>query len=503
MVTSVRKNQRRKLEVSEKWENTPITFSAIAQEPSDAPITIKGRVKSCGYIIKRLHVDTGYGVDIMYEHCFRLLPGTAKLVAPNTALSGFSGESAWPIGIIELELELLDDDNKELMRSTTVEFAVVRSYSKYNVLLGRTTLQKLGAIPSTIHGLIKFPTPLGIATIRSEKQDASVAAVEHAKQQPSEAEQLRSCMIIANPHYPEQKIKISGGLSDETNFKLRNILAANTDVFAWKEADMTGVPRDIAEHKLNANPSLTPVRQKKRGMAPERSERLKAEVDKLVKANILREVRYQTWVANPVLVKKPDGSWRMCVDFTDINKACPKDNYPLPKIDWKVESLAGFRYKCFLDAIRANPKKIEAIENMPSPRNKKEVQSLTGKLAALTRFLSKSAERSLPFFGTLKNCLKKTDFKWTEEAETAFQEMKKLLKELPTRTAPIAEEMLILYLAASKEAISSVLIADRGQVQMPVYFISKALTGSELNYPAIEKLVYALVHTARRLRRYF
>ncbi|XP_071738298.1 uncharacterized protein [Rutidosis leptorrhynchoides] len=81
--------------------------------------------------------------------------------------------------------------------------------------------------------------------------------------------------------------------------------------------------------------------------------------------------------------------------------------------------------------------------------------------------------------------------------------MKKLLKELPARTDPIARETSILYLAASKEVISSVLIADRGQVQMPVYFVSKALTGSELNYPAIEKLVYALVHTARCLRRYF
>ncbi|XP_071727916.1 uncharacterized protein [Rutidosis leptorrhynchoides] len=200
MVTSGRTNQRRKLEVSEEWENTPIIFPAIAQEPSDAPITIKGRVKSCGYIIKRLNVDTGCGVDIMYEHRFRLLPGAvrAKLVAPNTALSGFSGESAWPIGIIELELELVDDDNKELVRSTIVEFAVVRSYSKYNALLGRTTLQKLAA-------------------------------------------------------------SLPRGLSDETKFKLRSILASNTDVFAWKEADMTGVPREIAEHKLNANPSLTPV----------------------------------------------------------------------------------------------------------------------------------------------------------------------------------------------------------------------------------------------------
>ncbi|XP_071741135.1 uncharacterized protein [Rutidosis leptorrhynchoides] len=271
----------------------------------------------------------------MYEHCFRLLPGAvrSKLVAPSTVLSGFSGESAWPIGIIELELELVDGDNKELVRSTTVEFAVVRSYSEYNALLGRTTLQKLAAISSTVHGLIKFPTPLGIATIRSEKQDASVAAMEQEEKQPSEAEHLRSCMIIVNPRYPKQKIKIGGGLSEETKFKLRNILASNTDVFAWKEAEMTGVPREIAEHKLNTNPSLTPVRQKKRGMALERSEWLKAEVDKLVKANILREVRYQMWVANPVLVKKPDGSWRTCVDFTDINKAYAKDNYPLPEID--------------------------------------------------------------------------------------------------------------------------------------------------------------------------
>ncbi|XP_071704808.1 uncharacterized protein [Rutidosis leptorrhynchoides] len=253
-------------------------FPTIAQEPSDAPITIKGRAKSCGYIIKRLHIDTGCSVDIMYEHCFRLLLDAvqAKLMAPNTALSGFSGESAWPIGIIELELELVDDDNKELVRSIIVEFAVIRSYSKYNRLLGRTTLQKLVAIPSTVHGLVKFLTPLGIATIRSEKQDASVAAVEQAEQQPSEVEQLQSYMIIANPQHPEQKIKIGRGLSGETKFKLLNILASNTDVFAWKEVDMTGVPREIAEHKLNANPSLTPVRQKKCGMAPERSKWLKA-----------------------------------------------------------------------------------------------------------------------------------------------------------------------------------------------------------------------------------
>ncbi|XP_071739182.1 uncharacterized protein [Rutidosis leptorrhynchoides] len=101
---------------------------------------------------------------------------------------------------------------------------------------------------------------------------------------------------------------------------------------------------------------------------------------------------------------------------------------------------------------------------MNSPESRKEVQSLIGKLVALKRFLSKAAERSLPFFQTLKNSLKKSNFRWNEEAERAFFEMKSLLKELHALTAPIAGETLMLYLATSKEAISFVLVADRGQV---------------------------------------
>ncbi|XP_071718482.1 uncharacterized mitochondrial protein AtMg00860-like [Rutidosis leptorrhynchoides] len=120
--------------------------------------------------------------------------------------------------------------------------------------------------------------------------------------------------------------------------------------------------------------------------------------------------------------------------------------------------------------IRANPNKIEAVEQMQSPKSRKD---------ALTCFLLKEAERSLPFFHTLKNLLKKSDFKWTEEAEKAFLEMKALLKELPTLTAPEVGETLMLYLTTSKEAISSVLVTDMGQ--MHVYFVSKALSGSEVN----------------------
>ncbi|XP_071705228.1 uncharacterized protein [Rutidosis leptorrhynchoides] len=94
-------------------------------------------------------------------------------------------------------------------------------------------------------------------------------------------------------------------------------------------------------------------------------------------------------------------------------------------------------------------------------------------------------------------------YQQTDEAEKAFHDVKAFLKELPTLTAPIPGETLTIYLATSSEAIRSVLIADRGKTQMPVYFVRKVLQNGEVNYPTMEKLIYALVHIARRLRRYF
>ncbi|GKC37245.1 reverse transcriptase domain-containing protein [Tanacetum coccineum] len=85
---------------------------------------------------------------------------------------------------------------------------------------------------------------------------------------------------------------------------------------------------------------------------PHRGRPQQEEVGKLVEAGIMKEVHYYDWLSNLVMVKKHDDSWRMCVDFKDLNKACPKDGYPLPEIDWKVESLCGFPFKCFLDAYK-------------------------------------------------------------------------------------------------------------------------------------------------------
>ncbi|GKC41075.1 hypothetical protein Tco_1053459 [Tanacetum coccineum] len=96
----------------------------------------------------------------------------------------------------------------------------------------------------------------------------------------------------------------------------------------------------------------SPVRQKKRGQVADRNQAIQEEIKKLVEAGIMKEVHYHNWLSNPMMVKKHDDSWRMCIDFKGLNKACLKDGYPLPEIDWKVESLWGFPFKCFLDAYK-------------------------------------------------------------------------------------------------------------------------------------------------------
>ncbi|XP_022013900.1 uncharacterized protein LOC110913371 [Helianthus annuus] len=152
---------------------------------------------------------------------------------------------------------------------------------------------------------------------------------------------------------------------------------------------------------------------------------------------------------------------------------------------------------------KANPEKVVAITRMPSPRTLKEAQASNGRLVAINRFLAIHAERSLPFIKTLKDCLNKKNFKWTSEAEEALQDMKCFIEKLPMLTAPYPEELLKMYLAAAHNAVSAVLMVERDGKQTPIYYISRVLAGPETRDPTLEKLVLALVHATRRLKRYF
>ena len=113
---------------------------------------------------------------------------------------------------------------------------------------------------------------------------------------------------------------------------------------------MLGIDPSIIVHRLNVLTSFSPIRQKKRVFAQKRDKAIAKEIRKLLEADFIRKVYYPDWLANVVMVKKTNGKWRMCVNFTDLNKACPKDNYPLPRIDTLVDSTARHQLLSFMDA---------------------------------------------------------------------------------------------------------------------------------------------------------
>jgi hypothetical protein len=113
---------------------------------------------------------------------------------------------------------------------------------------------------------------------------------------------------------------------------------------------MSGIPREVIEHRLGIDPAFKLIKQKERRYTPKRRKAIRLEVNKLLEAGFIRSVDYPIWLANPVLVEKPDGSWHMCIDYTSLNKACPKDEYPLPRIYQIVNSTASCELLSFLDA---------------------------------------------------------------------------------------------------------------------------------------------------------
>ena len=132
------------------------------------------------------------------------------------------------------------------------------------------------------------------------------------------------------------------------------------------------------------------------------------------------------------------------------------------------------------------------------PRTVKAVQSLNGKVAALNRFVSKATDKCLPFFYVLRK-----SFEWTDECQKAFEDLKKYLSSPPLLNPSRPGEELYFYIAVSQAAVSAALVREEEGSQRPVYFISKAFRRAEERYPRMEKLAFALVTVARKLKPYF
>jgi hypothetical protein len=394
---------------------------------------------------------------------------------------------------------------------------------------------------------------------------------------------------------------------------LVDFLHANAEVFAWSPSDMPGIPRDVAKHSLDIRAGARPMKQPLRRFDEEKRRAIGEEIHKLMAAGFINEVFHPEWFANPVLVKKKGGKWRMCVDYTGLNKACPKVPYPLPRIDQIVDSTAGCKTLSFLDAysgyhqikmkesdqlatsfitpfgmycyttmpfglrnagatyqrcmnhvfrehigrtveayvddivvktrkasdllsdlettfkclrakvvklnpekcvfgvpqgmllgfivsergIEANPDKIVAITNMGPIKDLKGVQRVMGCLAALSRFISRLGEKGIPLY----HLLRKTErFTWTPEAEEALGNLKALLSNVPILVPPAAGEALLI-----DQVISAAIVVERREegrallVQRSVYFISEVLSETKICYPQIQKLLYAVILTRRKL----
>ena len=358
------------------------------------------------------------------------------------------------------------------------------------------------------------------------------------------------------------------------------------------------------------------MHQRRRKFNEERQQVVQEETRKLLNADHIREIQYPEWLANVVLVKKANGKWRMCVDFTDLNKACQRirtlcqastrwwveprvarcsafwmhslgttrsrcthrdecktafmtetscyyytvmsfglknagatyqrlmDKVLAPMLGRNVQAyvddmmvtsqergqhiadleelfatIAKYRLKLnpekfvfgveagkFLGflltehGIKANPDKCAAILAMRSLASVKEVQQLTGRMAALSKFVSAGGDKGHPYFQCL---IRNNRFMWTEECEAVFLKLKEYLAAPPVLCKPQMGVPLRLYFAMTERVVSSVLVLEQDRTQKPIYFVSKVLQGPEARYQVLEKAALAVVFSGRRLRHYF
>nr|XP_027102165.1 uncharacterized protein LOC113723098 [Coffea arabica] len=589
-------------------------------------------VITCNYKVKKVYIDNGSAIDVLYYKTFKELQLEDKQLIPvRTPLIGFAGPPVRPEGMITLTITIGESPK---CRTISVNFAVVKEPSSYNMILGRPTLNALRAVCSTLHLSMKFPTPDGVAEVLGDPEVARACYIATLKGkeklvaqtvllelwEPIEKEERLETdeSLVEVPiclERPDRVVRVGSGLNEPARRALESLLEEYEEIFAWSADDMPGVPPELAVHKLHVDPNARPVKQKKRNFAPERNEIVKEEVGKLLEAKIVKEIYYPTWLANPVLVKKEDRAWRMCVDFTDLNKACPKDCYPLPHIDQLVDSTIGCEIFCFLDAfkeyhqialdeedkektafiteygtycyttmpfglknagatyqrlvnklfknqigrnmevyvddmlvkrrtqeqfvndlreifdvlrssrmrlnpkkctfgvrsgkflgymiskdgVRANPDKVKAIMDMAPPRNIKEVQRLAGRMAALSRFLSKSAVRGSPSSGPCEEVPSLSGPRVPASIRRAKSPHRSVASLDLSRT-----RRDLIYLSSSRGG-GNQCGASSGRRQDPEARIlcQPSPAGREPRYASIERYVLALVHAARKLRSYF
>jgi hypothetical protein len=360
--------------VQTRWSHVPLTFDARDVDLRSAP-HVDAMVINCSVARWDLHkvlVDNDSQADIIFLHAFDRMGISHSLLKPSdNPLYGFGGKGTFLVGKIELPLSFGVAPNA---RSEQVTFDIVDMVYPYNAIMGRGSINKFEA---AIHGLylcMKISGPQGVVTVYGNQQTARnierdfvpgqrnvhclttqrevseatrPAADEKVKAQLQSNDGTKT--VPLDPATPKQTVVISEYLTSQDEDKLISCLSRNKDVFTWSALNLVRVSCTVIEQGLGIDPSVRPKKQRLRKMSDEKTEAAKAEVHRLLEANFIEPIAYPTWLANVVMVQKKSGKWCMCIDFTSLNKACPKDNFPLPRINKIVDSAAGCEVMSLLD----------------------------------------------------------------------------------------------------------------------------------------------------------
>jgi hypothetical protein len=286
-------------------------------------------------------------------------------------LCGFGGRQIVALGKITMSITFVYVHN---IRTEQVVFDIVDMEYPYNVIIGRGTLNSFEAILHPAYLCMKIPSDQGPIAVHGSQEAArrtegnwidskAIHNIDEAKVHQQYKHKRYKAALADQPKpmllcedIAEQKVLLGSQLSDEQEKTLLKFLFNNKDVFAWSANDLCGVNRDVIEHALNVHPAIRLRRQRLRKMSDDKAEGARNEVKRLLSAKVIREVTYPEWLTNTVMVRKANGKWRMCIDFTDLNKACPKDEFPLPRIDSLVDAAATLELMSLLDDFQATTK---------------------------------------------------------------------------------------------------------------------------------------------------
>ncbi|GFY87150.1 hypothetical protein Acr_05g0007890 [Actinidia rufa] len=371
-------------------DQPPITFSSDDLRglhlPHDDALVISAIIAN--FNVQRILIDSGSSADILFISAFEKMKiGLDKLHPFHTPLIGFGGNATQPLGWINLPITLGTEPHQ-----TTVwqDFIVVDCPSPYNAILGRPTLGGIKAITSTYHLKMKFPTLTGIGEKAGD--DAGILRDEIEQlilEDPRETENTKPLEevvpISIHPNYPDRQVMIGTELTDELRTALIDFLKKNFDVFAWSQGDVPGIDPKVAMHKLFTKPEYSPVRQKRRKFAPERLKVIEDEVNKLIKANVVREATIRIGSPTSSSPPKKGGSGGLHAqnhiahleEAFDILRRHRMMLNP-SKCIFGVSSGKFLGFLVTKRGIEVNPDQIQALVAMQSPRNIREVQQLTG-----------------------------------------------------------------------------------------------------------------------------